>query len=41
MQAYRRVLDAIKEESGLPEEAILDLRGALSHAKIASSWFLL
>ena len=30
MQAYRRVLDAIKEESGLPEEAILDLRGALS-----------
>ena len=28
-QAYRRVLDAIKAGSGLPEEAILDMRGAL------------
>lgn len=27
-QAYRRVLDTITAESGLPEEAILDLRGA-------------
>lgn len=33
MQAYRRVLDAIKEESGLPEEAILDLRGVLCSRK--------